>query len=232
MIATNKTELKFKNCEMRRYVYILRHKLLLFYRAVESGDLNKVEKILEKYKDLESNEDESVDENEEKQNVQVIENGVKNERELSVEEELPENRVKSLRLSDLSGSNQSISSEPKICVEMVDLKEDQPQVQIRPGPARKRRLTNRRLSAVNAGLWQKVATNVTSPLPVSLVKQTSFQRVGNNSLDVNAKSDSNRKAKFNKNCKDQWGRSALFIAMIHQDLDMLELLLLYKVRCS
>lgn len=35
--------------------------------------------------------------------------------------------------------------------------------------------------------------------------------------------------RFNKNCRDQWGRSALFIAMLHQNMEMMELLLDYTV---
>jgi len=100
--------------------------------------------------------------------------------------------------------------------------------QANAGVARKRRMTNRRLSAVG-GMWQKAASNVTSPLPVSLAKQNSFKHKRKDTLDVDP-NDTNRKVKFNKNCKDQWGRSALFIAMIHQNLEMLELLLDNKVR--
>lgn len=35
--------------------------------------------------------------------------------------------------------------------------------------------------------------------------------------------------KFNKNCRDEWGRSALFIAMLNRDKDMMKMLLAYKV---
>ena len=222
--------------------------LIFCCRAVESGDLDKVEEILEKHKHLVLDEeeeecDESADEDE---NVRVIENGVKNETELSANIVPPESPSKSTAVRDENGSTTSIKNETKICVEMVETKEEQSEKdEKRPkddqhlypmgkaGPVRKRRTTNRRLSAVGAGLWQKVTSNVASPLPVSLAKQNSFKHKGKNALDVEsiASNDDRRKVKFNKNCKDQWGRSALFIAMIHQNLDMLELLLHYKVKC-
>nr|XP_009859269.1 short transient receptor potential channel 5 [Ciona intestinalis]XP_018668520.1 short transient receptor potential channel 5 [Ciona intestinalis]XP_026691185.1 short transient receptor potential channel 5 [Ciona intestinalis] len=40
---------------------------------------------------------------------------------------------------------------------------------------------------------------------------------------------SKNELRFNKNCRDQWGRSALFIAMLHLNTEMMELLLEYKV---
>ena len=70
------------------------------------------------------------------------------------------------------------------------------------------------------------------PLPVTLIQQ-------NGSKEYISQQDSElfvdnigpkHKVKFNKNCRDHWGRSALFIAMIHHNLDMLKLLLHFEVR--
>ena len=200
--------------------------LLSYNRAVESGDLDKVEKILEKHKnDKGSEEDESDVDG--KSDVQVLENGVKNEQDTLSDEDLWRSPSKIPCMGKEKGDGPA-GSDTKICVEMVDLKEE-PHLG-RTAPQKKRRFTNRRLSSVG-GMWQKAASSVTSPLPVSLAKQSSFQLRPTNTLDGEAMDSlgKKRKVKFNKNCKDQWGRSALFIAMIHQNLDMLELLLHHKV---
>lgn len=70
-----------------------------------------------------------------------------------------------------------------------------------------------------------------SPLPVGLFKRGSTimgKGLGNEKLSD--KIGPKRREKFNKNCRDQWGRSALFIAMIYRNIEMMKLLLRYKVK--
>ena len=124
----------------------------------------------------------------------------------------------------------SKNNETTVNLEMSDVKETQSQ---RPKRNRPRRAPNKRkLSTPSVNLWQKGANLGASPLPVSLARQNSFgQRRSSIFEHENADRHMNgfRKTKFDKNCIDQWGRSALFIAMIHQNLDMLQLLLHFKV---
>ena len=71
-----------------------------------------------------------------------------------------------------------------------------------------------------------------SPLPVTLMKKNDSEDYLCQQLEDDMPRDAlgfKKKSKFNKNCRDQWGRSALFIAMIHHNLDMLKLLLRYEV---
>ena len=71
------------------------------------------------------------------------------------------------------------------------------------------------------------------PIPVGLVKKNISGKVLDGHLNeenLDSKANCKPKEPFNKNCRDQWGRSALFIALIHRNLDMMKLLLRYKVR--
>ena len=177
--------------------------------------MHKVEEMLKKYQTNDDGDD-SMD------SISVIENGVKTENETGIEQETSFSATQ----SNAASPSKTKEKETKISVEMVSNEEG-----AKPEPAvRKRRVTNKRLSVVAGHTWQKAAASVTSPLPVTFTRKPSFAYHNKNTLEVETDSlGSKRKVKFNKNCKDQWGRSALFIAMIHQNLDMLELLLENKV---
>ena len=69
------------------------------------------------------------------------------------------------------------------------------------------------------------------PLPVTLIQNDSKDYLNKQTDETFFDNIGPRhKVKFNKNCRDHWGRSALFIAMIHFNLDMIKLLLRYEVR--
>ena len=70
------------------------------------------------------------------------------------------------------------------------------------------------------GLWKK------KPLPVALGSVKSLKCARRISLSSLSKKDFRY---FNKNCKDQWGRTAMFIAMIHSNMDMIDVLLQNEV---
>lgn len=97
-------------------------------------------------------------------------------------------------------------------------------------PKIRKRVFKKKRGSTPANLWLKAANHNITPLPVSLARQNSYNHVKTNFIeDDDYQACMGPKQKFNKNCKDQWGRSALFIAMLHQNLDMLQLLLQFKV---
>lgn len=120
--------------------------------------------------------------------------------------------------------NDKKNNDTTVNVEMVEIsgspsEAEEPKI-------RKRRFKKKR----GSNLWLKAANHTNTPLPVSLARQNSYNHVKSNFIDDDEyQACMGPKQKFNKNCKDQWGRSALFIAMLHQNLSMLQLLLQFKV---
>ena len=88
-------------------------------------------------------------------------------------------------------------------------------------------------SIMSNGSSKKAWHSGANPLPVSLTKFSTsslhYKEQDEHGDIDNGERKKKKKRKFNKNCRDQWGRSAMFLAIIYHNLDMLELLLRYKV---
>jgi len=171
----------------------------VFCRAVESGNLELVEKLLLFYAPEDSSDDDKATEN----GYQSRKENLKQTNHSFVDE-----------ISNQSKSQQVVIRDSMEMSDVsTDIKKSHPLLK---EPSKR-------------NLWPGASSR--SPLPVTLIQNGSKDYL--NQQNDEALFDTigpKHKVKFNKNCRDHWGRSALFIAMIHFNLDMLKLLLRYEVR--
>ncbi|CAK8689185.1 unnamed protein product [Clavelina lepadiformis] len=185
---------------------------LTYLKAVESGDLETVENIL-------------------KENGSADDSDCEGDKKLNGDGAVSNDKNDVFHDGSLGGFPTEIEaeklprSENEVIVEMVELDQSTP-VEARSAPNKR---TPVRTKFSSNKLWKKVKGTTPTPLPVTLTKDPSPRRTDSPYLKAKNSQNPSKPITFNRNCKDQWGRSAMFIAMLHQNVEMLELLLTYKV---
>nr|CAB3267282.1 short transient receptor potential channel 5 [Phallusia mammillata] len=179
---------------------------LNFLRAVENGDIEEAREILEDYNtDVDSSDtsaDERVDIDEKPKKVEICANGKKPAKPA----------LKKPKETKLNGD----TKEPETVIEMDVVESRDSPSETKPSVATRWALAKRQKRASKAHLPVITTTRPTTR------HSTSKGRKGGKSPGPDTR-------KFNKNCRDEWGRSALFIAMLNRDRDMMTMLLSYKV---
>ena len=170
---------------------------------MECGDLKLVEKILFLYKESETGITD----------VEITENGThvrKEEPALNTPSCRVETERKSRSHDELNKNGIEISEK----LSLNDKKTSLPQL----------------AHPQTRNVWP--GANARSPLPVTLIQKSQSKEYLSQQDDklLVDRIGPKHKNRFNKNCRDHWGRSALFIAMIHHNLEMLKLLLRYEVK--
>jgi len=193
------------------------------FRAVERGDLQEVRDILKANQSGGESSDEELTRGQPKNDSEGrSKNG-------------PETQTGKPEKDDLSDDAKRAASQETIISELTEpgVNSDQTCIEMEEMPKNKSstKAPKPNVPATHWTITKRKPRSKTPAVPVTVTTKRAANGRHRRKKDLqNTESPSTTEAaKFNRNCRDEWGRSALFIAMLHQDREMMELLLHYKV---